>query len=178
MVGLYGIGFWMPQVLKTFGLSNLAIGSLTAVPYLIAAIGMVIAGRHSDARGERIFHVALPLFVSGAAFAWSAHAGPLPLEMVALSLATLGIYAAIGTFWSLPTSILTGSGAAAGLALINSIGNCGGFVGPVIVGRLKGATGDFTAALLFLAGALAVAGLLAIHFGQVEERRRRIKPAR
>ena len=157
VIGLYGIGFWMPQVLKTFGLSNLAIGFLTAVPYLIAAIGMVIAGRHSDATGERIWHVALPLFLSGAAFAWSAHAGPLPLVMIALSLATFGIYAAIGTFWSLPTSILTGTGAAAGLALINSIGNCGGFAGPVIVGQLKGATGDFTAALLFLAGALAVA---------------------
>ena len=177
VIGLYGIGFWMPQVLKTFDLSNLAIGFLTAVPYLIAAISMVIAGRHSDATGERIWHVALPLFLSGAAFAWSAHAGPLPLVMLALSLATLGIYAAIGTFWSLPTSILTGTGAAAGLALINSIGNCGGFAGPVIVGQLKGATGNFTAALLFLAGALAVAGALALHFGGSERRRRRTRGA-
>ena len=177
VVGLYGIGFWMPQVLQTFGLSNLAIGFLTAIPYLVAAIGMVIAGRHSDAKGERIWHVALPLFLSGAAFAWSANAGALPLVMLALSLAALGLYAAIGTFWSLPTSILTGTGAAAGLALINSIGNCGGFVGPVIVGQLKGATGDFTAALLFLAGALAMAGALALHFGQVEDRRRRAKGA-
>src|SRR5262245_32315617 len=76
----------MPQVLKSFGLSNLAIGFLTAVPYLIAAIGMVIAGRHSDATGERIWHVALPLFVAGAALAWSAHTGPLTLVMLALSL--------------------------------------------------------------------------------------------
>jgi ACS family tartrate transporter-like MFS transporter len=97
--------------------------------------------------------------------------------MLALSLATLGLYAAIGTFWSLPTSILTGTGAAAGLALINSIGNCGGFAGPVIVGQLKGATGDFAAALLFLAGSLALAGALAIHFGQVEARRRRARGA-
>ena len=97
VVGLYGIGFWMPQVLQTFGLSNLAIGFLTAIPYLVAAIGMVIAGRHSDAKGERIWHVALPLFVSGAVFAWSANAGPLPLIMLALSLAALGLYAAIGT---------------------------------------------------------------------------------
>jgi ACS family tartrate transporter-like MFS transporter len=97
--------------------------------------------------------------------------------MLALSLATLGIYAAIGTFWSLPTSILTGTGAAAGLALINSIGNCGGFAGPVIVGQLKGATGDFTAALLFLAGALGLAGALALHFGGSERRRRRPRGA-
>jgi ACS family tartrate transporter-like MFS transporter len=97
--------------------------------------------------------------------------------MLALSLAALGLYAAIGTFWSLPTSILAGSGAAAGLALINSIGNCGGFAGPVIVGQLKGATGDFTAALLFLAGALGLGGALALHFGQVVGRRRRAKDA-
>jgi len=78
---------------------------------------MVIAGRLSDRTGEQILHVALPLFLSGAAFVWAAHAGPLLLVMLALSLATLGIYAAIGTFWSQPTSILTSSGAAAGLAL-------------------------------------------------------------
>jgi MFS transporter, ACS family, tartrate transporter len=93
--------------------------------------------------------------------------------MLALSLVTLGIYAAIGTFWSLPTSILTGTGAAGGLALVNSMGNCGVFAGPVMVGQLKAATGDFTAALLFLAGALAFGGALALHFGQVEGRRRR-----
>ena len=171
VVGLYGIGFWMPQVLNTFGLSNLAIGFLTAIPYLVATIGMVLAGRHSDKTGERILHVAAPLFVGAAAFAWSAVAGPLPLVLVALSLAALGIYAAIGTFWTLPAAFLTGTGAAAGLALVNAIGNCGGFAGPVVVGWLKGATGDFTAPLLFLAGSLAVAGLLALHFGATERRR-------
>ncbi|MGB0057387.1 MAG: MFS transporter [Methyloceanibacter sp.] len=177
VVGLYGIGFWMPQVLQTFGLSNLSIGFLTAIPYSIAAVGMVIAGRHSDRTGERILHVALPLFLSGAAFAWSAHAGPLLLVMLALSLATLGIYASIGAFWSLPTSILTGSGAAAGLALTNSIGNCGGFAGPVVVGQLRGAAGNFTGALLFLAGALAFGGALALHFGQTGRLRRRSRNA-
>ena len=77
--------------------------------------------------------------------------GCLLSTMLALSLAMLGIYAAIGT-WSLPTSILTGTARQRGLALINSIGNCGGFAGPVMVGQLNGATGDFTGALLFLAG--------------------------
>jgi len=171
VIGLYGIGFWMPQVLQTFGLSHLTIGFLTAIPYLVATVGMVLAGQHSDATAERIWHVALPLLVAGAAFTWSAGAGPLVLVMLALSIATLGIYAAIGTFWSLPTSILTGTGAAAGLALINSIGSCGGFVGPFAVGRLKGATGDFTAALLFLAGSLALGGALALYFGYAERSR-------
>ncbi len=171
VIGLYGIGFWMPQLLKTFDLSNLAIGFLTAIPYLVATIGMVLAGRNSDKTGERILHVALPLFLAAGAFAWSAVAGPLALVMVALSLAALGIYAAIGTFWTLPAAFLTGTGAAAGLALVNAIGNCGGFAGPVVVGWLKGATGDFTAPMLFLAGSLTVAGLLALHFGATERRR-------
>ena len=91
--------------------------------------------------------------------------------MLAFSIATLGVYAAIGTFWSLPTSILTGTGAVAGLALV--IGNCGGFVGPLVVGRLKGATGDFAAAFLVLAGWLALAGALTLYFGLVERGRLR-----
>jgi hypothetical protein len=110
VVGLYGIGFWMPQVVQTFGLAPLKIGFLTAIPYLFAAIAMVLWGAHSDRTGERIWHVALPLFLAALAFAWSASTLPLGLTMVALTLATLGIYAAIGTFWSLPTAILTGTG--------------------------------------------------------------------
>jgi ACS family tartrate transporter-like MFS transporter len=170
VVGLYGIGFWMPQVLKTHGLSDLAIGFLTALPYLVAAIGMVVAGRHSDATGERILHVGVPLFLAAAAFAWTSVAGPLPLVMIALTLATLGIYAAIGSFWALPSAILAGVGAAAGLALINSIGNCGGFVAPVVIGWLKGATGDFTLPLLFLSASLVLGGALAFWFGRNQGR--------
>jgi ACS family tartrate transporter-like MFS transporter len=167
VIGLYGMGFWMPQVIKTFGLSNLEVGLLAAIPYFIAAVGMVLAGRHSDKTGERIWHVAIPLFLGAIAFVWSASAGPLPLVMLALSLAALGIHAALGTFWSLPSAILTGVGAAGGLALVNSIGNCGGFVGPLVVGWLKGATGTFSPALVFLAGALLLSGLLALAFGRV-----------
>jgi MFS transporter, ACS family, tartrate transporter len=165
VVGLYGIGFWMPQVIQTFGLAPLRIGFLTAIPYLFAAIAMVIWGWHSDRTGERTWHVALPLFLAALAFAWSASTLPLGLTMIALTLATLGIYAAIGTFWSLPTAILTGTGAAAGLALVNSMGNLGGLAGPSIVGVIRQATGSFTAALLFLAGALLFAALIALMFG-------------
>jgi nitrate/nitrite transporter NarK len=85
--------------------------------------------------------------------------------MVALTLATLGIHAAIGTFWSLPTAILTGTGAAAGLALVNSMGNLAGLVSPTVVGIIKQATGSFTAALLFLAGALLLGAAIALLFG-------------
>ena len=126
VVGLYGIGFWMPQVLQTFGLSNL-VGRLPHRHSLSRrGVGMVIAGRHSDgpASGYGTSRCRC------SCRARRSRGRPMPdrllLVMLALSLATLGIYAAIGTFWSLPTSILTGTGAAAGLALINSIGNRGG----------------------------------------------------
>jgi len=168
VIGLYGIGFWMPQVIQTFGLDPVQIGFLTAIPYLFAAIAMVAWGRHSDRTGERRWHIALPLFLAAAAFGWSAYSGPLLPTMIALTLATLGFYAAFGPFWSLPTALLTGTGAAAGLALVNSMGNAAGFAGPYIVGLLKQATGSFSAALLFLAAALALGGLMALFFREPE----------
>jgi len=165
VVGLYGIGFWMPQVIQTFGLSPVSIGFLTAIPYLFASIAMVLWGWHSDLTGERIWHVALPLFLAAGAFAWSAAGGPLLTTMAALTFATVGIYAAIGTFWSLPTAILTGTGAAAGLALVNATGNLGGLAGPTVMGVMKEATGTFTSGLLFLAGALVLGALIVLLFG-------------
>jgi len=171
VTGLYGIGFWMPQVLATFGLDPLHVGFLTAIPYLFAAIAMVLWGRHSDKTGERRWHIALPLLLAACAFAWSAYSGPLLPTMIALSLATLGFYAAFGPFWSLPTALLTGTGAAAGIALVNSMGNAAGFTGPYIVGLLKQATGSFSAALLFLAAALALGGLMALCFKRIEDPR-------
>ena len=125
---------------------------------------MVLWGRHSDRTGERRWHIALPLFLAAASFAWSAYSGPLVPTMVALTLATLGFYAAFGPFWSLPTALLTGAGAAAGIALVNSLGTVAGFAGPYIVGLLKEATGSFSTALLFLAAALALGGLMALTF--------------
>lgn len=171
VIGFYGISFWMPQVIQTYGLNPLEIGFLTAIPYFFAAVAMVLWGAHSDRTGERIWHVALPLFLAGAAFAWSAATLPLALILVALTLATVGTYAAIGTFWSLPTSILTGTGAAAGIALINSMGNTGGLVGPPIIGAIKQETGSFTGALLFLAGALVIGALIALMFGRAQRAR-------
>jgi MFS transporter, ACS family, tartrate transporter len=166
--GLYGIGFWMPQVIQTYGLEPLEIGFLTAIPYLAAAIGMVLWGARSDRTGERIWHIALPLLIGGAAFAWSAVSGPFSLTIVALTFATLGIYAAVGTFWSLPTAILTGTGAAAGLALVNSMGNVAGLISPTVIGVIRQTTGSFTWALLYLAGAMLLGALIVLLVGQAQ----------
>lgn len=174
VIGLYGIGFWMPQLIQNFGLPNLTVGFLTAIPYLVASVVMVLCGWNSDRTRERRWHIALPLLIGAVAFAWSAYAGELLPAMIALSIATAGIYAAVANFWSLPTAILSGTAAAAGLALINSIGNLGGFVGPTVVGAAKEETGSFTRALLFLAAALAFGGLLALVLGQPANGRQRL----
>jgi ACS family tartrate transporter-like MFS transporter len=171
VIGFYGVSFWMPQVIQTYGLHPLEIGFLAAIPFFFAAVAMVLWGAHSDRTGERIWHVALPLLVAAVAFAWSASTLPLWLLIVALSLATAGTYAAIGTFWSLPTSILAGTGAAAGLALINSMGNVSGLVGPPLIGVLKQETGSFTAALLFLSGMLILGAAIVLAFGAAERAR-------
>ena len=95
--------------------------------------------------------------------------------MIALSIATAGIYAAVGTFWTLPTAILTGTGAAAGLALVNSLGNLGGLLGPTVIGLTKEATGTFASAMLFLAAALAFGGVIALLFGASAGKHRAIR---
>jgi ACS family tartrate transporter-like MFS transporter len=171
VIGLYGMSFWMPQVIQTYGLSPFQIGLSTAIPYFFAAVTMVLWGAHSDRTGERIWHIALALVIGGVAFAWSASPLSLALILIALTLATSGTYAAVGTFWSLPTAILTGTGAAAGLALINSMGNVSGLVGPPIIGVLRQETGTFTAALLFLAGMLILGAATTVAFGAVERAR-------
>ncbi|HZP10597.1 MFS transporter, partial [Methyloceanibacter sp.] len=165
-IGLYGVSFWLPQVIETFGLDPLTIGFLSAIPYLAASIGMILWSWHSDATAERIWHLALPFLLAAAAFAWAAGGEGLAVTMIALSLATLGIFAAMGPFWSLPPAVLTGTAAAAGFALINSIGNVGGLVGPTLIGGMKEATGTFTTSLIFLAGALLAGSLTALLFGR------------
>jgi ACS family tartrate transporter-like MFS transporter len=164
VIGLYGMGFWLPQVIQSYGLDDLSIGFITAIPYVFAAVIMVLWGRRSDRANERRWHIALPLLLAASAFALSAHTGPLVPTMTALTLATVGFYAALGPFWSLPTAFLTGAGAAAGLALVNSIGNIAGFAGAYIIGLLREATGSFSTALLFLAGASALGALMVLCF--------------
>ena len=163
VTGLYGVTFWLPQIVKGFGsLSNLEVGFIVALPTLAAAIVMVAWTRHSDATRERPWHVALPAFAGCLGLVASAYVtDPIP-STVALSLALVGIYAAIASSWTLPTAFLTGTAAAGGLALINSIGNLGGFAGPYFMGWIKSATGEYSLALVIIGGGLAASGLIAL----------------
>jgi MFS transporter, ACS family, tartrate transporter len=161
LVGMYGFGFWLPQIIKGFGnLSNFQVGFATALPYVAAALTMYFWGKHSDRTRERTWHIALPAFVGAVGLALSAYLGGTPaLALAALTLSAMGCYAALPIFWTLPTSMLTAGAAAAGIALVNSIGNTGGFLGPTLVGYVTDATGSYAAALWTLAGFVAFSGV-------------------
>ena len=162
-VALYAMGFWLPQIIKgASGGSDTMAGVLTAIPYAVAAIGMVVVGRHSDRTGERRWHIAVSAVVAGAAFGASAFVHGLVPSLVALSLAMLGLASMLGPFWTLATSTMSGVGAAAGIALVNSVGNIGGFVGPNIIGFVRETTHSFAAGLVVVGAVLALGGLLVL----------------
>jgi ACS family tartrate transporter-like MFS transporter len=143
-VALYAMGFWLPQILKgaSHG-SDLEVGFLTTIPYLVGAVGMVVFARHSDRTRERRGHIIGAAVVGGVAFAASAGVQSLTGSLVTLSLAMLGLAAMFGPFWALATSRVEGVGAAAAIALINAVGNTGGFVGPSLVGYILDRTHSF-----------------------------------
>jgi len=157
--GSYGLTLWIPQIVKGIsGASDLMVGFIAALPYIAASFAMLWCGSHSDRTGERFWHVALPSFIGAAGFAASAFLlSPVP-GMIALTVAAMGDLCTRGPFWALPSRFLSGSALAAGIALINTMGSLGGFVGPNLVGWIKEATGGFTGGLLFLSGLLVFAG--------------------
>jgi len=162
-VALYAMGFWMPQIVRAAsGGSDVAVGWLTAIPYAVAAVGMVVIGRHSDRTGERRWHIAMSAVAGGAAFALSGVVHGVVPSIAALSLAMLGLASMLGPFWAFATSFLGGIGAAAGIALVNSVGNVGGFVGPNVIGFLQQTTGGFTGGLVAIGAVLAAGGLLCL----------------
>ena len=162
-IALYAFGFWLPQIIRAASNgSDFEIGLLAAIPYLVGACGMVIAARHSDRTGERRWHIAGAALAGGLAFIVSAFVHTLALSLVTLSLAMLGLASMFGPFWAFATSRLGGVGAAAAIALINSIGNTGGFVGPYVIGYIRDRTHSFTGGLVLVGVVLAVMPLLVL----------------
>src|ERR1035441_3045412 len=164
VMGSYGLGFWMPQVIKdTLSKDPLKIGWISVIPWSVATVAMVLGGRHSDVKCERRWHIAGPLFVGAGAFAASAIPGiPGSVGLVALSLAAAGIVCANSIFWALPTGILSGAAAAAGIAWINSVGNLAGYVSPFVVGQIRDRTHSMVLALLVLSVAALVSGFVTL----------------
>lgn len=162
--GSLGVGYWMPQIIKGFSknLSHTQVGLIAMVPYIFATLVMILWSRHSDRRGERRLHSALPLGLASLAllFAGLTQNPYVAIAMISLSLA--GLYAFKSPFWALPTLFLTRSTAAISIAVINSIGNLGGFVGPFAIGYIKGSSASATPGLLFLSALLVLAFLMTI----------------
>ena len=152
VMGNYALGFWLPQVIKdTLTANPLYIGWISVLPWGAAAISMVIAGHHSDVTGERRWHLTLVGFLGVVSFAVSSIPGISGVAgIIALTLAAMGTECALALFWALPTGILSGAAAAAGIAWINSIGNLSGYVSPYMIGEIKDHTGSMTLALLAL----------------------------
>jgi MFS transporter, ACS family, tartrate transporter len=157
----YGTAFWLPQIVREFGLSNVATGFVSAIPYIVGTIGMVLWGRRSDQKLERKWHAAFPFLIAAIGIAGSTLLDDPVLKMAALSLGAFGVFAVLPVFWTFPTAFLSGAAAAAGIAAINSIGNLAGFFGPFVMGWLKDLTGSFATGLWAIAGC-AVMGMVLV----------------
>ena len=157
---LYGMQFWLPQIVKAFGLTNAQTGFVTAIPYLFGTIAMILWARHSDATRERVMHVGAPLLLTAVALGASSYLTDPTLTMIVLTVAAIGVFCCFGVFWTLPTAWLSGTAAAGAIALINSIGNLAGFGGPYLIGWVKEATGQTSSGLLVLAVLPLIAGIL------------------
>ncbi len=172
VMGNYGLTFWLPQIISdTMTKSPWSIGLISMVPWGFGAVVMVMVGHSSDKRKERRWHIAIPALIGAVAFAFSGMPGVTGWTAIAfLAFATAGTMAPMSSFWSLPTGILSSTAAAAGIALINSVGNLAGYCSPFLVGAIRDATrgvdypnGNMTLALGALAVSLAAGGLLTLY---------------
>jgi nitrate/nitrite transporter NarK len=164
-----GLAIWMPQIVKSYGLTNLQTGFVTAVPYLIAAVLMVLWGHHSDRTGERVWHNAIPISAIAVGLLATCFVASLWPMMVLLTLVVVGTRASNGPFWALTTEFLAAPVAAAGIAQINALGNLSGFVANYLIGAIKDATGSYPLSLLpiMALGAIAAVAVVWISRGHV-----------
>ena len=163
-MGLYGVGFWLPTLIKGAGVSDpLQIGLLTMLPYGAAAAAMIAVGRMSDAARERRWHIVVPGLVGAAGWLVSIwFSRDLVIAEAALTVATIGVLVTLAQFWCLPTAVLAGAAAATGIAVINSVGNLAGFVSPYLIGWIIDATKSTSLGVYTLAACLAIGSMLAL----------------
>jgi D-galactonate transporter len=164
IAGLYGAGFWLPTLIRRTGVASpLAIGMLTVVPNAVAAIAMVTISRRSDRARERRWHLVAPALLGAAGWVVTVRFGrDTAIALFGMSLAMAGVTTSLSQFWSLPTAIVAGAAAATGIALINSIGNLSGFLGPLVIGWLVDRTGSTDVGVYVLAGVMAIGSVLVL----------------
>jgi MFS family permease len=166
MIGLYGITFWLPTIVKAFGMKGyLNVGLITAVPYAVAVVGMILLSRHSDRSGERRMHYVLNVTAGAIGLVLSGIFAKSPvLSIVFMSIGTLGVIGSMPIFWPIPSAFLAGTAAAAGIGIVNSIGNLGGYVGPNVPIWVKGIWANPSAALYIIAAVLLIGALVTFFF--------------
>ncbi|OON42157.1 hypothetical protein BTJ39_03105 [Izhakiella australiensis] len=142
------VNFWLPQLIKSAGFSFIATGFLSVIPYIAAVIALLWWGKRSDRHNERVFHTIAPLILAIAGVTLTAFSKGALLNIVGLTMASAGLFAVLPVFWSVPPLFMVGPAAAGGIAVINSIGNLGGFFGPTAMGYVKDLTGDFGTGLV------------------------------
>jgi ACS family tartrate transporter-like MFS transporter len=163
-IAMYSVAFWMPQVVKSLAIhqSNTTIGFLVMIPYLAALFGMVLVSSHSDQKLERRYHAAIPMAISGVTLLLLGKGNNLGFEVLLLSIIAIGVFGAMGPFWSLPGAMLSGYAAAAGIALVNAIANIGGFVGPYSIGAINKQTGSLFSGLAVVGVSILVSATLVL----------------
>ncbi|MGD0192636.1 MAG: MFS transporter [Rhizomicrobium sp.] len=154
VLGTYGLVLWLPQIVSDMGYSNLTTGTIVAIPYAAALVAMLAAARSSDARNERVWHTVIAALAAAAGLIGAALLHGDVAKILALTVAAMGIYSALVTFWTLPQSFMGGTAAATGIALVNSIGNLGGFTGPYLMGWFRQMSGGYSLGLAALAAGL------------------------
>ena len=162
--GVYAINFWLPSIIKSLGFSDtLVIGWISAIPYLLAAVFMLLVGRSADLHKERRWHLVVPMLMGAVGLVIAVNFAAHPaIAILGLTIATMGALTGLPMFWPVPTAMLSAGAAAGGLALINSMGQMAGFLSPYLVGFVKDATGSTDAALYFLAAVIVGGSLLAL----------------
>ncbi|HZG19436.1 MAG TPA: MFS transporter [Herbaspirillum sp.] len=165
ILGSLSIGLWLPQIIKEFGLPSHQVGLVAAFPYVVGAIAMTVWAKLADRGGNRLFFVAGAISAAAVSLSVSAFLHDPLLKMLAITVAVSSILSFQATFWAIPSAFLTGRAAAGGLALIVSIGNLGGFVGPSVIGFIRQETQGFTYPLLFVSAALLLGAVITLVFG-------------
>ncbi|SAL25694.1 major facilitator transporter [Caballeronia arvi] len=160
--GLYTLGLWAPLIIRQFGFTALETGLITGIPSVVAVVAMILWAKHSDRTQERTWHVVIPCALACIGFIFAGQASTALFVILALIVVNVGISAAKAPLWAMPSMFLSGAGAAAGIAMINSIGNLGGFVGPFAIGWLKNSTGSYSAGLYVVGATLAMSAVITL----------------
>lgn len=159
----YGIRLWLPNLIHSLSsVSTFSIGWISAIPYVVAAVGMVLVGVHSDRSAERRWHVAAPAFAGAVALLAAAYSASLVAALAAITIGVLAAFAMTGPFWAMSNTVLSGAAGAAGIALINSFGNLGGLFGPYMIGWVRTSSGTFRGGLLVIGASLALSGVVVL----------------